>query len=413
MAFESAANNLSDDDAPVVRDVFLRDLQMNTTTLVSDVPGAPIGTSQSKAPAISADGRYVAFETEENLFVTSEDENPFNVVRRDMQGGFDLVSRADGVAGAGANNASVRASISSDGTRVAFTSSGSNLTSGIASMQNIFVRDLVAGTTELASRADGAAGAGGTGTHDWAQISDNGRYVTFYANSNNLISGGPSGGDYVRDLQDDLTTLVSRFDGAGGAAATSPGLYPSISADGRYVAFTSTNNLSGDGAVGTTSVYVRDRQASTTTLVSRAAGAAGAPGTGDSQFSSISRDGRWVAFDTAADNISTDDVDGVREVFLRQVLDPPPPTPVTGLRGRRCITGREPGIAIGAHVIGDLTELRRRLEQRAHEAVELRRGFWLSHAPLRIRAQRSLPPAMEPAGLEPAASDLQSRRSPN
>src|SRR5262249_10887083 len=132
---------------------------------------------------------------------------------------------------------------------------------------------------ELVSRATGIAGAKENGTSFHPSISADGRFVAFVSSASNL---DPADGDttadvFVRDLQTDTTTLVSRASGAAGAKGNSDSNSPSISADGRFVAFVSfaTNLDPRDGDLGG-DVFVRDLQTNTTTLVSRAGGAAGA-----------------------------------------------------------------------------------------------------------------------------------------
>src|SRR6185436_11615711 len=114
---------------------------------------------------------------------------------------------------------------------------------------------------------------------------------------------------YVRDLQTNSTTLVSRATGTG-ASAGSAAINPAISADGRVVVFESgATNLDPGDTDTTTDVYVRDLQTNETTLASRAVGAAGAKGNGASSAPSISADGLSVAFHSAATNLAPDDTD--------------------------------------------------------------------------------------------------------
>ena len=115
-------------------------------------------------------------------------------------------------------------------------------------------------------------------------------------------------------------TLVSRATGPAGAAGDGGSLGGSISPDGRFVAFDSdANNLSDQDADGTVDVFVRDLQTNTTTLVSRATGPAGAAGDGESGGASISADGRLVAFWSRAKNLSDQDGDVTADVFVRDL----------------------------------------------------------------------------------------------
>jgi Tol biopolymer transport system component len=134
---------------------------------------------------------------------------------------------------------------------------------------------------------------------------------------------------FVRDLPANQTTLASRATGATsprGAKGNSHSIHASTSANGRFVAFHSeATNLDPDDTDTTHDVFVRDLQANTTTLVSRATGPAGANGNLESFLPSISADGRFVAFDSLATNLHPDDTDTAFDVFVRDVLGPPIP----------------------------------------------------------------------------------------
>ena len=132
----------------------------------------------------------------------------------------------------------------------------------------------------------------------------------------------------MRDLQTNTTTLESRADGAAGAKGNGASLNPELSADGRFVAFASTaSNLHPEDPDRLADVFVRDLQTHTNTLVSRAAGAAGVKGNGTSRLPLISADGRFVAFQSTASNLHPDDADTLEDLFRRDVLGPPPPAP--------------------------------------------------------------------------------------
>jgi Tol biopolymer transport system component len=187
---------------------------------------------------------------------------------------LDLISRASGADGAKGNGDSFNSAISADGRFVAFDSVASNLNPADQdATDDVFMRDLQANTTTLVSRVSGAAGVKGNDTSSNPAISADGRLVVFESNSSNL---DPADQDsipdvFVRDLQVNTTTLVSRASGINGGKGDGPSVNAAISADGRFVAFDSVaSNL--DPADGDTSgnVFVRDLQTNMTTLVSRA-----------------------------------------------------------------------------------------------------------------------------------------------
>ncbi len=282
--------NLAADENDAFDHVFVRDLAANTTTLASRAAG-PTGTpadAGSSVPRISKDGRQVVFLSgADNL--STEDENGVN---------------------------------------------------------NVFVRDLVANATTLASRAAGPAGPGANGDSSDPAISADGRQVVFRSVAGNLSTEENDAFNhvFVRDLVVGTTTLASRAAGAAGAPADGGSTSPGISADGRQVAFgSSADNLSTEDDDGVDDVFVRDLVVGTTTLASRAAGAAGAPANATSTQTALAADGRHVAFTSGADNLSTEDDDGVVNVFRRDVglssppsVAPAPPVPAAPSTATRC-----------------------------------------------------------------------------
>lgn len=328
VAFTSAATQLDDGgDGDSDTDVFARDVDTGATVLVSRATGptGAGGDGPSSAPSISADGLHVVFQSTSTDLSSADADPVSDIFVRDLQTGVTtLVSRADGPGGAGGDLASFAPSISADGRFVAFHSLATNLGPDGPGF-DVFVRDLVAGTTTLVSRADGPAGAPGAGASTDASISGDGRRVAFASAAPNLSDediDAVASRVLVRDVVAGTTTLVSRADGVAGAPAGQPALAPSISGDGTRVVFQSAApELSPDDADATTDVFVRDLAAATTGLVSRAPGPAGAPGDGNSGAASISADGRRVAFSSAAGNLSDADADGLTDVFLRDLVD--------------------------------------------------------------------------------------------
>jgi Tol biopolymer transport system component len=329
VAFTSEATNLSGDDGEL-SDVFVRDLRAGTTELASrpDGPAAAGADDVSNAPAISADGRRVAFVSDADDLAPGAVVGVTSVYVRDLE--LDttaLVSRAPDGSGAGGNSSAP--AISADGTRVAFLSSAENLsTEDAPGTQDVYVRDLDAGTTTLASRTSGATGAAATGLSQAASISGDGSRVAFATASPNLSDEDADGVTdvFVRDLEAQTTTLASRASGASGAAGDAGAFDPVLSADGLSVAFRSgATTLSGEDADPVIDVFVRDLGAGTTTLVSRAAGPTGAAAAAASGEPAVSGSGRYVAFSSGADNLSTADLDAVVNVFRRDVRGAPGP----------------------------------------------------------------------------------------
>lgn len=262
------------------------------------------GEGNSIEPSISADGRYVAFASRARNLVPGVKSTRLEVYVKDMQTGqLTLVSRANGPAGAVAEYAS-SPSISADGRYVAFVSFAKGLSPDASTEAQVFVRDLVANTTTLVSRVSGADGAVADGGSSEPSISADGAHVAFASSAHNLAAGLPiqSENVFVRDLDSGVTELVSRAGGAEGAPAEFSD-EPSISGDGRFVAFSSRSPLGTDDVDAEHSpedVFVRDRTAATTTLVSRASGPTGKPSEVESSEPAISADGDHVAFASEA-----------------------------------------------------------------------------------------------------------------
>jgi Tol biopolymer transport system component len=326
VAFSSEADNLSAEDADGVRDVFVRDLATGVTTLVSRAtgPGGAGGDDGSSRPSISADGRLVAFSSfAHNLSIEDDDAFEDVFVRDMVLGTTTLVSRASGPGGAGGDHASFAGTISADGTRVAFVSAAVNL-SGVddPASQDVFVRDLPTATTTLASRAAGPDGVPADANSLSPVLSADGRYVAFSSLASTLSAEDDDfyRDVFVRDLGTGATILVSRAAGAFGAAGDGHSFEPSVSGDGRFVAFSSrADNLSLEDDDSPEDVYVRDLVVNSTVLASRASGGGGAPGDSDSFAASISADGSRVAFTSEARNLSAEDGDVVTDVFVRDL----------------------------------------------------------------------------------------------
>jgi Tol biopolymer transport system component len=323
VAFDSIAANLSDEDANLTYDVFVRDMADGSVEFASRATGGVAGNGSSRMPSLSAGGRYVAFTTGATNLGGDGDTTP-DVYRHDLRTGMtELVSRRSGPAGAKGTSASTDAAISGNGRYVAFVSDANNLSDeDDNSTRNVFVRDLDTDQTILVSRATGLGGAAANGFTPSVEISAGGRYAVFHSAATNLATGDVSGYDvFRRDLVTGATVLVSRRSGAAGAPGDAPSIYPSISRSGRYVSFRSaaTNFSGADTAF--EDIFVRDLVAGTTKLVSRRSGR-GPAADAISWDAVISDDGRRVAFESNADNLSGADKNAVRNIFLRDVLGP-------------------------------------------------------------------------------------------
>ena len=318
VAFDSDAENLVRGDRNAITDVFRHDRETGETVLVSVTSDEQQGDSSSHAPAISADGRFIVFHANSPLVPEDTNENT-DVYLRDVQAGTThLVSVAlDGGAG---DNSSFIQDISSDGNYVAFVSSATNLVAGDLNdfEAGVYVRDLAAGTTELVSvGSDGTrASVGFFGT---PSISADGRYVAF-STATSLVPEDTrafSVDVYLRDRLAGTTELISVNSDEVPGDGRSEG--PSVSADGRFVAFQSdsANFASPDAPAGffpDEDIFVRDRQLGITYRVSESS--AGEEGNARSLGTSISADGLVTAFSSDASNLVPDDTNFVTDIFV-------------------------------------------------------------------------------------------------
>jgi hypothetical protein len=317
VTFASYADNLVSGDTNAMEDIFVHDLQTGQTSRVSIASDGSQGNGQSSGPAISADGRYVAFYSEADNLVSNDTNDSFDIFVHDRQTG--QTSRAsvasNGVQG---NMSSQLVSISEDGRYVAFFSNAGNLVSGDDNYEaDIFVRDRQAGQTSRVSVASDGTQANGL---SWASsISADGRFVAFESEADNLVSGDTNAAQdiFVHDRQTGQTARVSVA--SDGAQANGISSWPSISADGRYIAFESqaSNLVSGDTNA-TVDIFVHDQATGQTTRVSvawdgRQATSLSASGTA----SSLSGDGRYAAFYSYASNLVSGDTNHVGDAFVR------------------------------------------------------------------------------------------------
>jgi Tol biopolymer transport system component len=266
----------------------------------------------SKAPAISADGRWVAFESNSSNLVPRDDNHHRDVFMHDLRSGrTELVSVSD--SGLQGNGRSERPSVSGDGRWVAFESMASNLVPGDTNdHRDVFVHDMQTGSTQLVS-VSGSGIQGNLGS-DWASISDDGRRVAFETQATNLFPGDSNScrDIFVRDLYNKTTTLVT-VNSRGEQARNDSGA-PAI--DGHRVIFYSiATNLVAADSNRSADVFMHNLRTGKTRLVS--VSSSGAQGDSHSVGSSIS--GHRVAFTSDAANLVPHDNNGTRDAFVHNL----------------------------------------------------------------------------------------------
>jgi TolB protein len=322
VAFASPASGLVPGDTGGRTDVFVRDLDpatgVWTTTRVSVGLGGAEADGDSTEPSISADGRDVAFTSDATNLVKGDANGASDVFLWDREtGGILRVSVSS--LGGDAAGWSWQPSVSADGKVVSFLSDAPDLVPGDGNgYADVFVSDRRAGpprTTLVSGAPSGAPTDGGA----WQQaLSADGGTVVFVSDASNLVAddGNQASDVFVHERASGRTTLESR--GSDGAVGDGWSYYPAVSADGGVVAFDSlaSNFVPNDGE--RPDIFVRDRRAGRTTLAS--VSASGGKAAAASFAPSLSGDGRYLAFDSGAANLVPLDANkGGSDVFVRDL----------------------------------------------------------------------------------------------
>lgn len=306
IAFSSTAPDLVIDDINGLEDVFVRDRVTGHTELISGRKNPTTldlesGNGASYHPQISADGRYVSFTSQAKNLVPGDTNEAADIFVRDRltQTTRRVTVTADGTQ---ANDHSVESSISGDGRFVAFTSYALNLDGGMVENRSyLFVHDNHDGQIRRLSMlpAEGSS----------PRMSADGSTIVVHWHTNNLVVMDRLGEEPI-----EYVTMSILGGGANGVSGA-----PSISADGRFVAFQSAaTNLVPNDTNGVVDVFVRDMALQTTQRISLSP--QGQQGNGNSTLPSISADGRYVAFQSAATNLVPGDTNGVADIFLHDYL---------------------------------------------------------------------------------------------
>ena len=310
--------------AGVSNAIYCWDAQTGSNTLVSvSLDNATPANGLSDSPVVSADGRFVAFISNGTNLVANTLAGDRHIYRRDLQAGTTQLIDADGNGvGMGVDPAAVPA-MSADGSVVVFDSANL-LSDNRHVVHDVFMRNVAAGTNSLISAShpalpsqtpDGITGFTPSG------VSTNGRFVAFYSDADNLVPNDTNGcrDVFVRDRIAGVNLLAS-INTNGNASGDGISTDPAISADGRYIAFTSgADNLVANDTNRTQDVFLRDLLAGTTVLVSVSTDGVH-PGNGDSFSPAISADGRHVLFHSQASNLAAGSFgSGVENLFCRDL----------------------------------------------------------------------------------------------
>jgi Tol biopolymer transport system component len=262
----------------------------------------------------SDDGRFVVFTTNATNLIPNDTNVLGDIVLKDRQtGALTCMScLPDGTVGTGA---STQPSLSGDGRFVAFQSAASNLVTGDTNGAiDVFVREIASGVISRVN-LDSNGMQTITGTSGQARLSQDGRFVSFASLATNLVSGDTNSVSdiFIRDRQASTTTRVSLT--AAGAQTDGASTAAAMSADGNYIVFTSAAaniTLPAEPSTLTVDVFLRDRVAGTTERLTSSAAT-----NGTCFDPAISADASVVAFNCPFTDLVPNDTNAARDVFYR------------------------------------------------------------------------------------------------
>jgi len=300
VAFDSAATNLVTLDTNIVRDVFRHDRTVGTTVRVSVNSSGARGSGTSSLPVISGNGQVIAFVSSAANLVSGDTNGVLDIFAHDVMAGL-TVRVSVSSSGTQGDGHSTLASISADGRFIAFESQATNLVPGDTNgFSDIFVRDLATGVVERIS-VDSFGSQSNGESYD-PSLSGNGRFVAFtsHATSLGVVDTNEVSDVYVFDR---LNAAVVRASvSTGGLQGNSGSESPAVSHDGRYVTFSSTaTTLVTEDTNNRADIFVRDTTTNLTSRVSIAA--AGHQNSGTSSAPSISSDGQLITYLSVNGNV--------------------------------------------------------------------------------------------------------------
>lgn len=310
----------------------LENRQLLAAELISVTTAGTAGNGDSGEASVSQSGQYVAFTSTSTDLVAGDTNGVSDVFLRDRTAGTTIIISKNPTSGAVGDGRSFEPKVSNDGNFVVFVSDASNLVAGdkveaSGGNTDVFRYNIATGQIELVSQTtDGAFPDGDSGEPN---VSADGRFITYSTRARNL--GGPDNNNasdvFLRDMNrgvgDALATrAVSVAAGGVETETMSDGrsFDPQVSDDGKFVSYrSSSSNLNGGDTNGLVDTYVRDIDAGVNILVS--VGAAGGSGNAESQSNSISGDGKFVAFRSAASDLVPNDTNNVEDIFLRNLTN--------------------------------------------------------------------------------------------
>lgn len=316
VAFDTESSNLISGDTNGSHDVFVKHLLTGALELVSATPTGGVGDDHSFSPSVSEDGRYVAFYSEATLTGTGSSKS--QVFLRDLVTD-QTVLVSEGVGGLPGNGGSGNPSMSADGRFIVFDSTANDLVPNDSydSQSGVYVWDRLDSSIRKLSLTP--AGNDPDGSSLSPGISRDGSIVAFESSAPDLVSADTNGVNDIFTVPTAGGSATRVSVGAAGAQSASHSQGGVLDGDGTRVLFTSTGDdlVSGD-TNGVRDLFMRDLETGTTSRVSVSTSGTEGNGSTDGGFS-ISEDGQTIAFSSSATNLSGTDTNFSRDVFVRDL----------------------------------------------------------------------------------------------
>jgi len=314
VVFSSDASNLVLGDTNSLTDVFLHDISMGITTLISKNDNNEIGNGTSETATISADGRYIVFVSESTNFSLTDNNITRDIYLHDRLNATTILVSSNSL-GAVANGESISPDISTDGNLIVFASLADNLVASDSnSNSDVFIKNMSSQQVQRISVS--STGIEANGLSDTPSISGDGSVVAYRSTATNLVANVStiSKQIYVKDMTTGENELVS-VNNQGDTANKGSFFAIGLSDDGRIVAFYSeADNLGSNDLNQTWDVFIRDRVRNMTQLVS--VNSDGIIGDGNSFLPSINSAGNYISFGSSATNLILDDSNASWDIFV-------------------------------------------------------------------------------------------------
>lgn len=331
IVYASNATNLISGDTNGQTDVFIFDRGQGAVTRASVTYNGQQGNAASFRPVISGNGRFVAFRSFANNIVPNDLNNQPDIFLFDRAAApgtqLSQVNLSNTGAQSNLEDSTDRFAINEDGTKIVFASRANNLVTGDTNgFTDIFLRDRTNNTTTRISI--GLNGTQANGHSGAPAISNNGRYIAFRSDASNLVEGDTNGRAdiFLYDLQLSTMTRVSvARDGTQGNGNSD---WPNLNNNGRFISFWSdSNNFTPDDANNTGDIFVHDRVTGVTTRINIALNGAQANGP-TARVHGLSGDAAFAGFESLANNLVANDTNNSNDIFVAKA-GPNNPTNLT------------------------------------------------------------------------------------